>query len=241
MRLNAHHTRLTALIGVLIVLASYAVTRWNNIHGGGSESAGAVFSSAPCPPAEPPGLSTVSRQELLRLRDDIGRVTSFSTRLRPYEQGLVGSSVAWSDAEPNAYTALSLDRRVSGGYEMRWWMPNGDDVVVDGFIFSSAKVAHTYFEQAAADDCRRDSSTRDAPFPDDARNLSWVNPDAYSQQDLFVHRGRRVYRVAVVKAGVDDSITTAARTEAFTLINVLARMLPGVGCGSRPGPSAVAA
>lgn len=241
MRLNAHHSRLTVLIGVLLVLASYAVTRWNKIHAAGGESAGAVFSAAPCPPAEPPSLSTVSRKELLHLRDDIGRITSFSTRLRPYEQGTVGSSVAWSDAEPDASSALSLGRRVPGGYEMRWWMPNGDDVVVDGFIFASAKVAHIYFEQAAADDCRRDASTREAPFPADARNLSWVNPDAYSQQDLFVHRGRRVYRVAVVKAGVDDSITPAARTEAFTLINVLARMLPRVGCGSRPETNAIAA
>ena len=177
MRLNAHHTRLSALIGVLIVLASYAVTRWNNIHGGGGESAGAVFSSAPCPPAEPPepqhrqpqGAAAPPRRHRAGhivqhaaspLRTGPGRFKRRLVRCRT-------ERLHRSFAGPAGLRRLR-DALVDAGWK--------NNVVVDGFIFPSAKVAHTYFEQAAADDCRRDSSTRGAPFPDDARNLQLGEP-----------------------------------------------------------------
>jgi hypothetical protein len=237
---NVHRVRLGVLVGVL---AAYAVTQWSSIHGGTGGTPAGVASSPGCPLEQAPPLSTLTPAELRRLRDDVSRVTVFDPRLQPYEQGLVSATVAWSDAEPDAGAALSPDRHVPGGYEMRWWMPNGDDLVADGFVFPGASLAHDFLRQATTTDCRSRSSTHDASFPLGGRNLGWVNPDNFVQQDLYIQRGRRVYRVTVVKAGVGHSITRAAQAEAFALVDGLACALPGAGCKAAGDatPSAIAA
>jgi hypothetical protein len=261
MRLSIFRIRPFLLVRLLLVVVAFAIVKWSGHLGGQGAPSGGVTLLASCPVADAPTLSTVSRAQLLHLRDDVGRVVSFDSRLRPYEQGLVGATVAWSDAEPDAYAALSLgdgvagagaDRgrhgetrgrhgadggghslaaqRVPGGYEMRWWMPNGDDLVTDGFVFASANEAQSFLRQATKTNCRLRSSVHDASFPAGGRNLGWVNPDHFAQQDLYIQRERRVYRVAVVKAGVSDSIAPHAETEAFALVDGLACFLPGTGC-----------
>jgi hypothetical protein len=268
MRLSIFRIRPFLLVRLLLVVVAFAIVKWSGHLGGRGASSGGVTLLASCPVADAPTLSTVSRAQLSRLRDDVGRVVSFDSRLRPYEQGLVGATVVWSDAEPDAYAALSLgdgvagsgtdrgrhsthrrrhsaDRRkhgadgdghglaaqhVPGGYEMRWWMPNGDDLVADGFLFASANEAQNFLRQATKTDCRSRGSVHDAAFPAGGHNLGWVNPDHFAQQDLYIRRDRRVYRVAVVKAGVSDSIASGAETEAFALVDGLACFLPGTSC-----------
>ena len=250
------------LLVVLLAVLALAAAKWSGRLGGQGASSGQVTVLDSCPVADAPTLSTVSRTQLLRLRDDVGRIVSFDSRLRPYEQGLVGATVAWSDAEPDAYAALSLGdgvagagadhggrgtdggghgtdggashgtaaQRVPGGYEMRWWIPNGDDLVADGFVFASANEAQGFLRQATKTNCRPRGSIHDAAFPSGGRNLGWVNPDHFAQQDLYIRRDRRVYRVTVVKAGVSDSIAADAETEAFALVDRLACFLPGTAC-----------
>lgn len=262
MRLSTFHIRPLVLVRLLLVallaVLALAAAKWSGRLGGQSASSGGATVLASCPVADAPTLATVSRTQLLRLRDEVGRVVSFDPRLRPYEQGLVGATVAWSDAEPDAYAALSLGRdggqsgasrrsdggahgpnggtrggaeeRVPGGYEMRWWMPNGDDLVADGLVFPSAMDAQSFLRQATKTNCRPGGSVHDASFPAGGRNLGWVNPDHFAQQDLYLQRKRRVYRVAVVKAGVSDSIASHAEAEAFALVDGLACFLRGTGC-----------
>src|SRR3954451_12760652 len=89
-----------------------------------------------------PEVATVPPRSLGALREDVVRVLPERVG-RLYEEGTVHSSVAWSDEEP-APPATSPGARRPAGYEMRWWAPNGDDVVADELVFSSAEQARRY-------------------------------------------------------------------------------------------------
>ena len=110
------------------------------------------------------------------------------------------SSVAWSDEEPAPPATLPAARRPAG-YEMRWWAPNGDDVVADVLVFASDAQARRYLLLASSAHCREQASHGLAAHPPLARNLSWLNPDGALQADVFFARGSRVYRVADAPAG----------------------------------------
>ncbi len=161
----------------------------------------------------------------------------FDKSLHPYEQGLVASSSAWSDSEPGTHKLLPLGPRDPGGYEMRWWMANGDDVGADVMVFANTRQARDFFMRASSTRCRPASATLAASFPPGGRNLEWRNPDGFAQEDVYLLRGRRVYRVAVVKAGAGGSITAAARSAAFSLVNGLACALPGAACQRYSSPT----
>lgn len=161
---------------------------------------------------------------------------SFERGLWPYELGPIDSIAAWSDSNPG--TSITTDQ---AGYEMRWWMRNRDDVVADAWVFSDAMQAHDYFTRASSSRCRPASTAVAASFPPGGRDVEWRNPDGFAQEDLYLLRGRRVYRVSVVKAGVGASATVAARLAAFSLINELACALPDAGCDVYESPSTVAA
>jgi hypothetical protein len=120
--------------------------------------------------------------------------------------------------------------RDPGGYELRWWAANGDDVVADGFIFAETDQARAFFEQAANAVCRPSSATFPTSSPPDGRDLAWRNPDGFAQEDLYLLRGQRVYRVGVVRAGAGGEITAPQRSAAFSLVNGLACALPGAAC-----------
>ena len=158
----------------------------------------------------------------------------FDRSLRPYEQGPVPSIAAWSDSEPGTSASLPPGPRQQGSYEMRWWLGNGDDVVADVLLFVDAGQAQDFFDRASSTECRPESSARAASFPPGGRNLAWRNPDGFMQEDVFLLRGRRVYRVAAVTAGADRRITAAARREAFSLVDGLACALPGALCAMEP-------
>jgi hypothetical protein len=159
---------------------------------------------------------------------------------RLYEEGTVRSSVAWSDEEP-APPAISPKARRPGGYEMRWWAPNGDDVVADVLVFSSEGEARRYLALASSARCHDQAARGLALHPPLAHNLSWLNPDGALQADVFFARGARVYRIADAPAGSspEEVRTRGGLDHAFATIDVLACLLPSAHCA--PAPAAVPA
>jgi hypothetical protein len=106
---------------------------------------------------------------------------------------------------------------------MRWWLQSGDDVVADVFVFTDSRRARDFSMLVRRPKCG--SSARvvsAASTPETAHNLQWRNPLGLAQEDVYLQRGRRVYRVAVVKPRADGAIVGPARRAAFALIDDLA-------------------
>jgi hypothetical protein len=154
---------------------------------------------------------------------------------RLYEEGTVKASVAWTDDEP-APPATSPRAPRPAGYEMRWWAPNGDDVVADVLQFPSTAKAQRYIALAATSHCRNQAAGRAAARPPEGRNLSWLNPDGALQADVFLARGARVYRIADAPAGSspEEVRTSGGLGRAFATIDVLACLLPSAHCVQAP-------
>jgi hypothetical protein len=100
---------------------------------------------------------------------------------------------------PPGAARLTLGGRAlaGGGYEVRWWTRDYD-LVTDVLVFATAHQARELFEEAASTDCHRSGLQQSTLFPPGARNLAWVNPDGAKQDDVFLLRGLRVYRVTAV-------------------------------------------
>jgi hypothetical protein len=182
----------------------------------------------------PRGLSTLvsaDRGELLQLRDGLLRVFDVIGG-RGYTGGVVTPEDMWSDDSPLGPHASRLaNGQWPAGYEVRWWT-RAYDLVADVLVFESAHHARELFEEAASADCHRDGVQRPAArWLPQARNLMWVNPDHVRQSDVFLLRGRRVYRVAAVR--LDDAPAETARAERRTgaeIADALACVLPGAEC-----------
>jgi hypothetical protein len=228
--LTYQSVRLALLLAVLLALVVYALATRTSSFSSTSDAAGVgVAAGAGCPGQVTPPVENVSRATLRGLREDLRGVMLGRGR-RLYELGLAAPSNAWSDGEPGKYTSLPPGPRDPGGYELRWWAANGDDVVADGFIFARTDQARAFFEQAASARCRRSSATFTTPSPPGGRDLVWRNPDGFAQEDVYLLRGQRVYRIAVVLARAGSHITAVRRNTAFSLVNSLACALPGVAC-----------
>ncbi len=117
-----------------------------------------------------------------------------------------------------------------GGYELRWWDDDKDDVVADVLQFGDPAAAMDYFRLAASARCRPAGAAVAASSPPGGRDIAWRNPDGALQQDLFILRGARVYRVSVVLAGSEAGL--AARDGGFALADALACELPQAGCAA---------
>jgi hypothetical protein len=239
--LSDERIRLILLLALLASLVVYVAT--SPIDALSISNGPTVGAAAPenCPAGRAPSVETIRRTQLLGLREGLRRIMFFDKSLRPYEQGLVASSSAWSDSEPGTHKSLPLNPRDPGGYEMRWWMANGDDVGADVMVFASRRQARDFFMRASSTRCRPASAALAASFPPGGRNLKWRNPDGFAQEDVYLLRGRRVYRVAVVKAGAGGSITAAAQSAAFSLVNSLACALPDAACQRYSSPTLTAA
>lgn len=228
--LRDERVRLIALLLVLATLGTYAATNWTgipNVINGPSASKEPVQR---CPPRNTPAVETISGARLLGLREGLRRMVFFASGLRLYESGLVASGTAWSDSEPGTQKSLPPSSREPGGYELRWWMPSGDDLAAAVLEFANPWQARDFFKHASSSQCRQDSAAFAAAFPPGGRNLEWRNPDGFAQEDLYLLRDRRVYRVGVVKAGVGSRISVGARDEAFSMVNGLACALPDAAC-----------
>jgi len=226
------------LLGLLTALVAYVlVTRTDALDATPSSAGVGAGTASGCPAHSAPPVADVSRATLRGLREDL-RGVMFGRGRRLYEQGVVASSYAWSDAEPGRRMALPPGPRDPGGYELRWWAANGDDVGADVFVFAGAQRAREFFEQASSTSCRPSSVALLASSPPGAHDLVWRNPDRFAQEDVYLLRGPRVYRVAVVRAGDGRGITPAGRRAAFQLVNGLACALPGAECHPRSdGPA----
>jgi len=239
--LRDERVRLVLLLALLASLIAYLVVSSSGALGLAGGSGGDTVILGDCPVAGTPSVAGVSRSRLARLRRDIRRVVSFERGLRPYELGPSDSISAWSDAEPGTSSALPRGPNDKGGYEMRWWMRNRDDLVANAWAFANTGQAHDFFERASSTKCRTASTAVVASSPPGGRDLEWRNPEGYVQQDLFLLRGRRVYRVSVVVAGAGSSATAADRKTAFSLVNGLACALPGAGCNIYESPATAVA
>ena len=93
----------------------------------------------------------MAAQELSGLRASVVRVLPQRVG-RLYEEGTIAGSSVWTDANPSGPTVSPTARR-PGGYEMRWWAPNGDDLVADVLVFANPATAARFMEQAAGARC----------------------------------------------------------------------------------------
>jgi hypothetical protein len=121
---------------------------------------------------------------------------------------------------------------VPGAYEMRWWAPDRDDVVADVFVFERVAQARDFFERASSARCRPAGVQMPASSPLHARDLVWLNPDDVFQEDVYLLRGQRVYRVGDVRQpqGGRMGPSVAERRVAFSIVNGLACALADSGC-----------
>ncbi len=218
----SERVRLPVLLGCLGVLVVYVLTARTGVL-----RASAV---AECPSESAPHVIAATAADLSGLRASVARV--MPQRIgRLYEDGTIEASNAWSDNSPSPPPLLSTAPRPAG-YEMRWWAPNGDDIVADVFVFAGPRKAQEFLAHAASARCRPYGRQTPAPWPAQAHNLRWVNPDGFAQEDVLFARGPRVYRVADVPAGQGRA---ELRTASWR-VDTLACLLPDAGCALSPYP-----
>ena len=191
------------------------------IGAGGSAAAASTW----CVPNGLPEVARADVDELLELRADVSAAALRSGRR--YAAGIARPGDVWSDDEPQTLRAT----RIAGGrwpaaYEMRWWTPDYD-AVADVFAFAGTSPARRFFDLAASPRCHRDSGPRATALPLAARELAWTNPDDAAQEDVFLLRGRRVYRIAAVRLRRTPLVT---RRVDFEFADAMACALPGADC-----------
>ena len=213
----------------LLALCLIAVLVFVLTQKGSSENAGGPQQA--CGGGGAPTVLSVAPQELGRLRASV--VRALPQRVgRLYEEGTVTGSNVWSDSSPSGPTVVPTTRR-PGGYEMRWWAPNGDDLVADVLVFANSATAARFMEQAAAGRCGHGALASTTTTPPQGRNLAWLNPDHVTETDVYLARGTRVYRVADAPAGqAQGSLSPARIRRALVLVDTLACLLPAAHCSS---------
>jgi hypothetical protein len=211
----------TTALGVLALCACLLL----GCGGHGSATVAAVS----CFDAGTPKVARVHAHGLVALRASVLRVLPQRVG-RLYEEGTAGAANAWSDADP-APPPVSSSALRPAGYEMRWIAPNGDDVAATVLSFSSAGKARSFMALATSTRCRTHGAQAFAARPPRARNLAWVNPDGIAEADVYLARGRRVYRVADAPANQQDGQAGSAELgRSFFTIDALACLLPGAQC-----------
>jgi len=184
-----------------------------------------------CPNAGAPEVVRLAPATLSPLRGQVAAVLPQRFG-RLYEEGTVTARSAFSDAEP-APPPLSSTALRPGGYEMRWWAPNGDDIAADVFVFSSPGEAQRFLQRAVDPRCRNSGQEMSAPNPFQAHNLAWINPDGFAQADVLFARGRRVYRVSDVPVGAKPrALTLAELQRTLYTVDALSCLFSEAHCGT---------
>jgi hypothetical protein len=191
------------------------------IDGNGSAAAAATWCA-------PRGLSEVAEVDSGRLSELRAGVSEAAPRSgRRYAAGVALPEDFWSDDEPRTLRATrSAGGRWPAGYELRWWTPDYD-AVADVLVFTRARQARRFYELAASSRCHRGGAPRTPTLPPDARGLAWTNPDGAQQEDVFLLRGRRVYRVAAVRLARTAPVSRRAD---FEFVEAMACALPDADC-----------
>jgi mono/diheme cytochrome c family protein len=192
---------------------------------------GARRGLAACAGGSVPQVMRVPPSQISALRESVARVLPQRVG-RLYEEGTVTAASAWSDEHPSPPEVSPTAHRPAG-YEMRWWAPNGDDIVADVLVFASPRLADRYLARASGAGCHRAGAQQASPSPPLARNLSWVNPEGAPQADVWLARGARVYRLADAPAHLRAGAGTAELlTRTFFTIDTLACLLPDARCSA---------
>jgi hypothetical protein len=237
-RSSEERARLAVLLACL-GLSLIALVRSNNVF----VSQAPVAASPPswCLPRQPPKLARITAGQLLDLRAIMESVMRH-TGGRGYVWGTVPPTVAWTDNAPESDSLNGLaGGRWPGSFEIRQWAPDPqwgasyrDDVGGDVFLFAESAQATRFFSEATSIRCHRSGSERLAELPSQARYLTWVNPDGATQEDVFVLRGRLVYRISDVRPQNDRQPPSSAEQEVgVATVEALACTLPGAKCSRR--------
>ena len=129
----------------------------------------------------------------------------------------------------------SANASLAAGYEIRWWARNGDDIAADVFVFPGSRQAQDFLGLATDAHCRQAGTVTEAHGPPGVRNLSWVNPDRVSENDAYLQRGKRVYRIVDVRPQRSGKPPSSRQQRiAFLLVDILACLLPEAECRARP-------
>ncbi len=191
----------------------------------------------------PPALASVPFGEIRRLRASLLAVMEPLSRVR-YAFGPVAPEVVWSDNPPASLSSAPPRGLWPASFEMRTWAPDPrlkrtfDDDVADVFLFAGMRDAAGFYTRATSARCHEGGIARPAGRPSGARLLTWVNPDAYLQDDLFLFSGTRVYRVSQVPPRQYDRRASSVEQQAVIVrIESLACELPAAGCRTRPSPA----
>jgi hypothetical protein len=219
--------RLSAL---LVCLAATVVALLGTNTSAFSTGGGSTGNARPgCIPAAVPALASVRLDGIRELRADLLRVM---TPIGPrYEWGTVAPASVWSDGLPQKLFQSGLTTsRWSGSYEMRAWARDRDDIVADVFLFADTSQARRFFDQATTVQCHRDGKAQSAPRPPGSHNLVWLNPDGFTQEDVFLVRGPRVYRIGEVRPGHPSVPPSVEQQAGLSAVDTLACSLNGAGC-----------
>jgi hypothetical protein len=227
--------RLMVLLSILGALTIYALaSRTDILHAHETEAGEEVGASPPalvarggC--ASGPAVIDVSPWRLAELRAGL---LSMIAPLdgRRYAEGTVTGENAWSDDTPQPVESQPAAGPFAGGYEMRLWVHGEDDIAADVFVFAGPRQAQDYLRRATDERCRNAGATSPARWPPEARNLTWINPDAAREADVYLARGRRVYRVVDVRSRYLGKPPRVERRIALAIVDDLACLLPAADC-----------
>jgi hypothetical protein len=230
----SQRVRFTALLVCLAVLVLYVLGVWDGVLGDGTDAgplrAGGAWAVG-CPARGAPSVASVAPGRLSELREDLRGVVGMEAVPRHlYSLGAITSENAWTDNYPqrNA-TSLPESVRVPAAYEMRWWIAH-TDLVADMFVFNSAGQARDFFERASSPRCRPEGARVPTVSPSGGRNLVWRNPDDVVQEDAYMLRGDRVYRIAAVRENQGIRQSSTEQRIGFAIVDRLACALPYAGC-----------
>jgi hypothetical protein len=234
-RLSTRPIRLPVLLvcsGIIIAALGGGCNSVLSTEGGGS-----IASAGSCVPTLPPLLS-VPWSNLVKLRASLLPMMAPLARSR-YAWGTVRPRDAWSDAPPQSpFSSRQANGLWPGSYEMRSWTSASRlaskqaNVVADVFLFADSGQAGRFFAQASSSRCHRAGKDRPVSRPPQARNLIWVNPDGPTQEDVFMLRGRKVYRVGAVwvQTPSDRPAANAEQQARASKLDALACALPAAHC-----------
>jgi hypothetical protein len=198
--------------------------------GEGGDGGIAEGASRWCAPHGLPALADTDLYGLVELRAGPLAVFKYSGG-RWYAGGIATPEDMWSDDLPLRVRPSRLaDGLWPAGYGMRWWTRDYD-VGATALMFAESREAREFFQEAASTHCHRAGVVWPALSPPRARNLAWVNPDEARQSDVFLLRGRRVYRIGAVRLqGAPAETAQAERRTGARFTDALACALPGAGC-----------
>jgi len=188
----------------------------------------------------PPALASVPFGEVRQLRAGLLAVMEPLSPVR-YAYGPVAPEVVWSDNPPTSFSSRRTSWLWPASFEMRTWAADPrlagtvEDVVADVFLFTGLRQADRFYARAASARCHEAGIARPASRPGGARLLTWVNPDAVTQDDVFVLSGARVYRFSLVPPHQrDHQVPSAEQQAAFTRIEDLACGIPALALSCLP-------